>query len=55
MPFLIVLFLVVFLALISVCMLTTMQNMQTFKVYCLTGCPRSKVLLMMLWYILFYF
>ena len=54
-PFLIVLFLVVFLGLISVCMLTTMQNMQTFKVYCLTGCPRSKILLMMFWYILFYF
>jgi hypothetical protein len=55
MPFLIVLFLVVFLGLISVCMLTTMQNMQTFKVYYLTGCPRSKILLMMFWYVLFYF
>jgi ABC-type antimicrobial peptide transport system permease subunit len=55
MPFLIVLFLVVFLGLISVCMLTTMQNMQTFKVYYLTGCPRNKILLMMFWYVLFYF
>lgn len=58
MPFLIVLFLVVFLGLISVCMLTTMQNMQnmqTFKVYYLTGCPRGKILLMMFWYVLFYF
>ena len=54
-PFLIVLFLVVFMGLISVCMLTTIQNMRTFKVYCLAGCPRSKVLLMMFWYVLFYF
>lgn len=54
MPFLIVLFLVVFLGLICICMLTTMQNMQTFKIYYLTGCPRSRILLMMFWYVLFY-
>jgi hypothetical protein len=43
MPFLIILFLVVFLGLICVCMLTTMKNMQTFKIYYLTGCPRRKI------------
>lgn len=55
MPFLLVLFLVVFLGLIAVTMLTTMKNMQTFKIYYLTGCPRRKIVLMMFWYVLFYF
>lgn len=55
MPFLIMLFLVIFLGLIAVCMLTAMKNMQTFKVYYLTGCPRRKILLIMLCYVLYYF
>ncbi len=55
MPFLIVLFLVIFSGLISVCMLTTMKNMQTFKIYYLTGCPAYKILLIMFWHVLCYF
>ncbi len=55
MPFLIVLFLVIFSGIISVCMLTTMKNMQTFNVYYLTGCPLYKIMLIMLWHVLCYF
>lgn len=54
MPFLITFFLVVFLGLVSMSMLTTMKNLRLFKVYYLTGCPRKQILQMLLWYMLFY-
>lgn len=54
-PFLLVLFVVIFTGLLSACLLTAIKNMQTFKVYYLVGCPRRKVLLLMLWYVLYYF
>lgn len=53
-PFLITFFIVLFLGLISMSMLTTMKNLRLFKIYYLTGCPRKEILQMLLWYMLFY-
>lgn len=54
-PFLILLFLIIFTGLISTCMLTTVKNMQTFKTYYLTGCPESKITRILFCYTLYYF
>lgn len=54
-PFLILLFLIIFAGLISTCMLTTVKNMQTFKIYYLTGCPESKITRILFFYTLYYF
>jgi hypothetical protein len=55
MPFIIMLLLVSFCGVVSMCMLTTLRNMETFKLYYLTGCPRYKTVVVTGIYSLFYF
>lgn len=55
MPFIIMLLLVAFCGIISMCMLTTLKNLEVFKIYFLTGCPRSRTVLITGIYSFFYY
>ena len=55
MPFITMLFLVVFCGIIAISMLTAIRNLDTFKIYYLTGCPKSRTMGIMSVYALCYF
>lgn len=54
-PFIIMLFLVSSCGIISMCMLTTLKNMNQFKIYYITGCTKWRAILVTGIYSLLYF
>ncbi|WES34154.1 ABC transporter permease [Ruminiclostridium papyrosolvens DSM 2782] len=54
-PFIIMLFLVSSCGIISMCMLTTLKNMNQFKIYYITGCTQRRAILVTGIYSLLYF
>ncbi|HEX2937749.1 MAG TPA: hypothetical protein VHO66_02415, partial [Ruminiclostridium sp.] len=55
MPFIIMLLLVALCGIVSMCMLTTLKNLEIFKIYYLTGCPRWRTVLVTWLYSLYYY
>lgn len=54
-PYVTMLFLIVLSGILSATILTSLRNLQTFKIYYLTGASRKNILLLMLFYIFYYF
>lgn len=54
-PFVFMLFLISLCGIVSMCLLTTLNNMETFSIYYLTGCSRKKTIIITGIYSLLYF